>query len=516
MAQLDQLLNQFIGVAQRPINGLDDAGEDIRFSPEFDALEAELNITESGLRSSNVDWIKVRQGCESILCEQSKDLRVACWLVWALYQCDSFPGLLAGMGLLHWLCEQRWQVLHPRKSRTRAAAMGWLFSRLEKIPIEDVSIKKQRSLFEKLAVYLGDLDDLLGRHLINDAPLLLPLRRRLTRVIQQAAQNEEARPTVTEQVRHVATQLFSKSQAIGSEKDARQAWSAHRESAYCLTAWWLQQKTTDLRALRLNRTVLWLDIENAPPSNADGITELRGVPSDGVKIYRERLEQGHYADLIVRVESSLTGCPFWLEGQRIVWECLKGLNADSAAEEVEVQLAVLLQRIPTLIDLRFQDGQPFADTETRDWIAAHVLPIVMPSQPVTSASGVDEQPTWDAVYHELVPGLRGGGFRAAVSIIKQHIGDARGGRACFYWQFTLARICYEAKKYELARVQLEMLDQQIQALDLHAWEPDVVLNVWRLLHLCYQRLPQNNDSSLGKDVYRRLCYHDLETVLGKN
>ncbi|WP_341477050.1 type VI secretion system ImpA family N-terminal domain-containing protein, partial [Pseudomonas viridiflava] len=35
-----------------------------------------------------------------MLRDQSRDLRVACWLAWALYKDEAFPGLLAGIGML--------------------------------------------------------------------------------------------------------------------------------------------------------------------------------------------------------------------------------------------------------------------------------------------------------------------------------------------------------------------------------------------------------------------------------
>jgi hypothetical protein len=46
------------------------------------------------------------------------------------------------------------------------------------------------------------------------------------------------------------------------------------------------QKATDLRALRLNRTLLWLPIEAMPERNAENVTALRGLPADKLKSYR--------------------------------------------------------------------------------------------------------------------------------------------------------------------------------------------------------------------------------------
>ncbi|WP_206215658.1 type VI secretion system ImpA family N-terminal domain-containing protein, partial [Pseudomonas viridiflava] len=107
------------------------SGNDIRFSEEFARLETRLNAEQSILRSVNVDWLKVREESERILRDQSRDLRVACWLTWALYKDEAFPGLLAGIGMLRYLCEQKWPELYPAKHRTHIAALAWIVPRLE-------------------------------------------------------------------------------------------------------------------------------------------------------------------------------------------------------------------------------------------------------------------------------------------------------------------------------------------------------------------------------------------------
>lgn len=110
----------------------------MRFSNEYDALETELEKAQSLHGSGQPDWHKVLEISESLLCRQSKDLRVGVWLTWALHQRDSFPGLLAGLGLLRYLCEQHWAALYPAKLRTRSAALRWLVLRLEPLFAQSV------------------------------------------------------------------------------------------------------------------------------------------------------------------------------------------------------------------------------------------------------------------------------------------------------------------------------------------------------------------------------------------
>ncbi|ABR83070.1 type VI secretion-associated protein [Pseudomonas aeruginosa] len=517
MTYSSKLSLHYLELADQPISKDVFAGEDVRFSSEYEALENELGKALSLHESGQVDWLKILENSEVLLRTQSKDLRVAAWLTWALYQRESFSGLLAGLGLLDRLCCRHWVEMHPAKPRTRAAAIAWLVPRLEQALSESVPLKEQFPLFRRLVEHLDSLDSVLTEQLGDEAPLLLPISRRLAGMLQRTTDVQPEPGMVgamVAQVKQAASQLLAPGTPIDNERDAHKSMRAQQEAARSLCAWWLRQKATDLRALRLNRTMLWLPIETMPERNGEQVTALRGVPADRLKSYQERFAQGLYADLLVELEASLSRAPFWFDGQRLVWECLQGLNADKAMREVEMHFALLLQRLPGLVDLRFHDGTAFAEPATRSWISAHVMPHLQSGSVPRMAENVALQAEWDIALDEAQPILRKDGLKAAVKVLKQGMTRAHGGRARFFWQLSLARLCFLAKKYELAKTQLESLDQQLHESGLSAWEPELALDVLHLLHSCCELLPQNHAVRERKDdIYRRLCHLDLEVVL---
>lgn len=143
MTYSSKLSLHYLELADQPISKDVFAGEDVRFSSEYEALENELGKALSLHESGQVDWLKILENSEVLLRTQSKDLRVAAWLTWALYQRESFSGLLAGLGLLDRLCCRHWVEMHPAKPRTRAAAIAWLVPRLEQALSESVPLKEQ-------------------------------------------------------------------------------------------------------------------------------------------------------------------------------------------------------------------------------------------------------------------------------------------------------------------------------------------------------------------------------------
>lgn len=505
----------YLHLAHTPISPDNYAGEDIRYSIEYEALELELAKGTSLQDGAQVDWRLVLERSEAVLAGHSKDLRVACWLSWALYQTQSFAGLASGFAMLGHMCSHGWKDIHPQKSKTRAAAINWLTARLEKVLDASVPIQEQVEIFQQMVAHLERLDAVLTGHLAENAPLILPLRRRLEKMVDQTISHQPkpvCAPSMVAQVKQAASQWLSGNTPIESDKDASQLVSTQRENSLRLCTWWLRQKATDIRALRLNRTMTWLSISSLPQHTSEGITDLRGVPGEKLKNYREQFQRAQYADLLVQLETSIALAPLWLDGQKMVWECLEALGADTARQELEVILALFLKRLPGIAELRFDDGTAFADDLTREWIAETVTPHLEPAVALPPVS--NDMPRWDLAFNEQLPRLRRGGLKLAIQELKQGLLSARSARERFFWQFNMARLCHRAKKYELAKAQLEALDAQLQQSALHLWEPELTLQVLQLLRGCHEALPQNSATDgCQEEIYRRLCHLDLEVVL---
>jgi len=518
MSYANKLSAQYLILAETPISKESFAGADVRFSNEFEALEYELGKAQSMHGNGQVDWGKVLEQSEALLRTRSKDLRLAAWLTWALYQRESFQGLLAGLCLVQYLCRYHWSEIHPAKVRTRIASINWLLPRLEQALGDDVAIKEQLPLFRHLLEQLAGLESTCTAHLGHEAPQILPLSRRLEHMIlliTTPPSKSGAVEAVGAQVKQTNTQLLASVASIENEKEAHKVLRTQQESARSLCAWWLRQKATDIRALRLNRALSWLTIDAVPEHNAEQITQLRGLPPDKLKAYQDDLQQGSFADLLVELETSLAKAPFWLDGQRLAWECLRGLHADAAMLELEIHFALFIQRIPNVIELRWHDGTPFANPETRAWIAAHVMPHLTRADAVPEIEVDSHHAPWEQALEEVQRVLHREGLKPAVQLLRQGMQTAQGARECFLWRFAMARLCFSAKKYELAKVQLEALDQRLQHPELNAWEPALALQVLHLLHHCCELLPQNHPVRERKEeTYRRLCHLDLERVIG--
>jgi type VI secretion system protein ImpA len=123
-----------------PISQASPAGMDVTFSTEVDSVnkarqfdDPSLDQGEWVIAIKEADWQFVYDKCAALLATQTKDLRVAGWLVEAATKIHRFEGMAAGFELLTQLCDRYWDALHPlideSDAEQRIGNIAWLLTR---------------------------------------------------------------------------------------------------------------------------------------------------------------------------------------------------------------------------------------------------------------------------------------------------------------------------------------------------------------------------------------------------
>lgn len=127
-----------------PLPGPASCGEDLSFSPEFDAIQEMRRADDPSLEQGEwvtalkvADWPGVAHTCEALLAGRSKDLRVVGWLIDAWARLRGFAGLRDGLAVCAGMVEQHWPQLHPQPDgddvEQRIGNLSWLLSRVEEL-----------------------------------------------------------------------------------------------------------------------------------------------------------------------------------------------------------------------------------------------------------------------------------------------------------------------------------------------------------------------------------------------
>ena len=507
-----------------PVSTAEPCGEDLRYDDDYEAIEQEINKQNSLHSTGITDWRWVAVQAQGLLEARTKDIKLACWLCYARYKVDSISGLLSGLQLLLQLSQQFWDGLYPAKVRAKAAAVKWLFPKVDTALDEWLAGSADAKQVADLANVLSDLDSFFSEKLADDAPMLLPLYRKLKNEAKRALEikkQQEAQPkkeqksSVISQVINTADQLLTGAVHVNSEADARKALRKIQDITRELTGYWLGQKIGNPHSYQLNRTLTWLMVRDYPQYDDNLKTGLKPVPVTRTHDYRERFRNGQYATLVPDLESSLTKSPFWLDGHYLVWQCLTALEQSPAAEEVIASVRQFLTRMPELVNLLFDDGTPFADTETQQWIAAEVMVAsIAEAEENPSDTPGDHKPAWDEALEKAIALLKTSSTGVAVRELQRGVNTATSERDRYFWRMNLIRFCLQNQKIESALALLKQLDNELRIQNIPDWEPQRQLDVLRLQKQAWEKMPpKKQDAAALEQIQARMCCLDICAVL---
>lgn len=322
-----------------------------------------------------------------------------------------------------------------------------------------------------------------------------------------------------------------------SESDVQKALRDCQATLRNAAAFWLGKDLANPLPYRLVRIGTWMLVSQLPQSQ-NQITQISRPQPEVVRGYEDALQQGHHARLIPEVESHFARAPFWLDAHYMTAMALDALGPTyaEAKRTVVVEMASFVRRLPEVLDLKFADGTPFANEQTRAWIDRESLGQMRSvgavwevssqrrSEVETVASHLDgAQPMpWLQAMEEATQLAAAGKVIAGAALFRDRMRQATSQRERFIWRLQQARFCLEAGALEVAIPQLEFLQELGGRFALDEWEPALSLDVVQLLLQCYytymQKTKKPTTEMLEKAecLYANLCRLDVTAALVMN
>ncbi|WP_234053067.1 MULTISPECIES: type VI secretion system protein TssA [unclassified Xanthobacter] len=544
-----------------PLSPQSAVGGDVRGLPVFDEIEADVRLIETEGPAA-VPWARVAQLGLELLTNQGRDLLVAAWTTLALTQTEQWRGLAVGLDALAPMVRDWWDIIPPKRERARVGALEWMVSRL--VPV--VSALPTRLDDAAAILHAGDLleelNTLLPQRLIKEQiafgdltravrPKVADVRDLLAQAEQAAAEAEEkarqAEAAAAAQAERTATQEAAPApsappaaghsptapastepspaspaappppappmvpNATGPELDRAIGGLADsmRQHARQLR----ETNLADPRSYRLTRAAAWLDINLPPPANA-GATQLMAPSSERLEGIAAMGRVGEHEALVRTLEGMIGSSPFWLDANRLAFEALAALGGKHAlaAEAVVEMSCAFARRLPTLVELTFADGTPFASPATRAWLEQQSGPATGDATGSTS----DELAGLANEIRELI-----GAGRKSDAL--DRLDDARralsSGRALFELQLLQAQTCLDLDIPAVALPLLRHLEAEVEHRALEAWEPGLALRSARLALRAYRHpaaekvLGAPDLRGAVEAAQRRLARLDLRTAV---
>ncbi|MBT8490322.1 MAG: type VI secretion system protein TssA [Deltaproteobacteria bacterium] len=502
-----------------PIQPDQPAGSDVRYEPEFEQLQAEIDKLALPSASGGINWEKVSDLAASILAKQSKDLLVAGYLAVGQIHVHRIKGLADGLTVIHDLLENFWDDLFPPKKRMRGrlGAIEWWIEKTEAAlrgiqPEPDEGEKRSA-----ISTTLTQIDSLLVEHL-PDPPMLRSIESSLANIFSIAEETVEAAPTVeqpesepepaakAESRREPAgPSVASEPGAFETEQDAQKIISSGMQTMRQAATALLEGNPANDMAYRYQRIAAWAVVSSVPP-DTKGQTQIMPPPPHVLQSLLKLKENGNWKALIISAEQHLSQFIFWFDLNRLVAEALISLGDDyrSAHEEVCQDTAFFIRRFPPLAGMSFSDGTPFADSETRQWLddisfGATLVTETTASTPGTTGEtdGSDRRTDVLAEAQALVKKKK---LLNAVQLLHNELKTCVSQKEALTWRLALCRMLISSKRIDMAIPHLDLILKDIETYRLETWDPLFAMECLTLVWTGYTSHTDKEVKGHAKDV----------------
>ncbi|MDD4356963.1 MAG: type VI secretion system protein TssA, partial [Smithellaceae bacterium] len=366
-------------LGKEPISADRPCGLDVRYDAGFQELQNEIDKLSSPSAEGSVNWEKVVRFASDILAHKSKDLLVAIYLSVALTYTRKHDGLSMGVKLLIDLMEKFWEQLYPSRERMRGRlrAMEWWAEKMEaalrqlpQVPVPEPQVRILKDHLDQVEQWIVNrLDNPPSLNAIRNLAGDLTVIHEVT--VQKKATKLSTSRVIADDTKNKQNQIIS---SVHPEEiqffpnDGRML-ERYLQKIREIGSYCRQHNAADPLSYRLNRKLLWCNIEDLPVST-NGFTRIPAPDKQIVKMLFDLHNSGDAEALLKAAEGRLPQFIFWMDLNRFVAESLArlGANYTKACRAVCQETAFLIYQLPGLEDLSFADGTPFAPLETKNWL----------------------------------------------------------------------------------------------------------------------------------------------------
>ncbi len=521
-----------------PITEASPCGDDVTYDDKFQQLASEINkvgvvsgrvdhekMNDGGsvFTSSGVDYSRIVEGSRSILRNDSKDLRVASYLVVGLYHTRGLAGLSDGVAALNTLIETYWEDLYPARARARKGAIELLTGRLGDAVASYKPILQDEKPLEQALAGAKKLQALMKEKLADDEPALDGFIHALSECRRRVpgAPSSNAPSTTEKPGSATASPDGEPAAHVQAPREVKSV-ADTEHLIFGASAFLREKDAANPIPYRLARAWRWGGLLQEPP-HQEGKTQLPPPPQQRRDYLRGLHENGAYSTLVREAEVSFQEPPFhfWLDLQRLLLAATEALGASfqQVRDAVLEETAVILRRLPGLSELMFSDGTPFADAQTREWLEVRTDSFFR-AEPERDRALVEEQSHLEEAYTSAREQLSTGDLSRALTIMQDGREHDTSQKDRFRRRLYLALLCLRGGQAAIARPVLESLDEEIARRSLDIWDPSLALQVWSNLYACYETLGRginNPDKQTVRDqasrVFEKICRLDTQFAL---
>lgn len=451
------------------VNDICPAGEDPGYDDDFQRIREEVN------KLSGIDTGLICTLAEKLLTTTAKDIRIATCYCWARLHQDGETGFAEGLELLAGLLQRYGAQLHPQRERSRKPALEWLAgSRV----LDSLSLWPEvvREDARRTAGALLLICDSLEAEPEASRPDMNALYSALVSRVMKAGGVDAVVPqNAGHRAQSQASHTTGPDAPVLSRITSGQDLLAQ---ARTLTEYLREQPDGWLAAHRLMKSLRHDTLRTIPAPDAEGKTRIAPPRADERAMLKRLYLQQSWLEILDQADSTFSrgANHLWLDLQWYIHQALVKSGQGVLADIISADLKGLLSRLTGLETLAFNDGTPFADEVTLNWINQSVLDDMSGwrDEPINAMSETGNDIL--ALEPEALEKADTDGMDATLHWLQMRPG-ADSTKDKWLLRLLMARVAEQKGKNELALHLLGELDGTAQSITLGQWTPGLLFEV---------------------------------------
>lgn len=451
------------------VNDICPVGEDPGYDDDFQRIREEVN------KLSGIDTGLICTLAEKLLTTTAKDIRIATCYCWARLHQDGETGFAEGLELLAGLLQRYGAQLHPQRERSRKPALEWLAgSRV----LDSLSLWPEvvREDARRTAGALLLICDSLEAEPETSRPDMNALYSALVSRLMKAGGVDAVVPqNAGHRAQSQASHTTGPDAPVLSRITSGQDLLAQ---ARTLTEYLREQPDGWLAAHRLMKSLRHDTLRTIPAPDAEGKTRIAPPRADERAMLKRLYLQQSWLEILDQADSTFSrgANHLWLDLQWYIHQALVKSGQGVLADIISADLKGLLSRLTGLETLAFNDGTPFADEVTLNWINQSVLDDMSGwrDEPINAMSETGNDIL--ALEPEALEKADTDGMDATLHWLQMRPG-ADSTKDKWLLRLLMARVAEQKGKNELALHLLGELDGTAQSITLGQWTPGLLFEV---------------------------------------
>ncbi len=483
------------------IPGLNKVGQQCYEFSQYTLIRNEIQKLSRVGQSSEVDWQAVIDNSIELLTYYTKDVQIASYLAYGLFEQYQLRGLTAGLTFLLDFIVNFWEDAYPQgRLKAKIESLNW-YAAHSLDHLTQIKLITEDEEFRHPAINtLKTLEsELLARGVNID--LFSNLQKKIESadgVTTSAAAQEKS-----------ITEFQNSNQQKESNINLEPALLILTQSARELMA----KDLSDPYAYYINRVAAWSGVTKIP-FNEKGLTLVNPPEYFNLERIKKVQNTGNLMEIVATAEEIIPQEPFWFDLNLISLNALNKLDGkfSQAYEITKLELIHFINRIPGIEQLRFNDNTAFLSENyvaQLDRLMAKKIPNSTDSERTLS---VIEQKQLHEI-KEIIAQFNKKKQKIPIHQLELLHKDSISNKVKLLSYMAICESLLDANEQSILKPYLTFILELIDRHQLMTWEPGLALEALILTYHCMKFLKNTISTQDMDHVFSLITKMDIHTAM---